>query len=375
MRGKRLGSWSAAAGLVMLAAALFGSAAAPAGAGPTPTFHDVHLEFAVPRGDAWYIVSIQLFVAGGEDGDPDAEAAAARSEILARFPGAVPLADGDVHAQWVAAGWRWPDGTASWRYNATGKPAGLSADEAAITGGATAWNSIGVNFSFSYLGTSGSGTGACHNAPDGTNTVGWGPQAGSVLAVTCTWYDPHTNPYTAVEFDMEFDPDWPWTTGSPVSVDLQSVAAHELGHALGLGHSEYPSAVMYATYSQGQVKRTPTSDDIAGAAAIYGWSSGTPTPTPSATPTPTPTPTPVPPPIPLQPGLNLAAWPGPDAPPAEALAPYLPAIAAVYGWDAARQQWLRYAPELPPWANTLALLRAGDAYWFIARSAVTISPP
>lgn len=35
------------------------------------------------------------------------------------------------------------------------------------------------------------------------------------------------------------------TTGDPITVDLQSVLTHELGHALGAGHSEFLGSIMY----------------------------------------------------------------------------------------------------------------------------------
>jgi hypothetical protein len=50
--------------------------------------------------------------------------------------------------------------------------------------------------------------------------------------------------------------------------DLLTVAIHEFGHALGLGHSAIASADMYAYYNG--IKQTATSDDIAGMQSIYG---------------------------------------------------------------------------------------------------------
>ncbi|HEY6509939.1 MAG TPA: matrixin family metalloprotease, partial [Vicinamibacterales bacterium] len=145
----------------------------------------------------------------------------------------------------------------------------------------------GANFSFSGGFPSSNGTGACGGGTDGSNTVGWGAQSGSVLAVTCSWFGSTGSPFKpAVEFDMEFDPDWNWTTGSPIQVDVQSVALHEFGHALGLGHSAQSAAVMFASYSQGSNKRTPAQDDVNGIQFIYGQQGG---PTPTNTPTNTPT--------------------------------------------------------------------------------------
>lgn len=50
--------------------------------------------------------------------------------------------------------------------------------------------------------------------------------------------------------------------------DLQTVAIHEIGHALGLGHSSISSAVMYASYTG--MKQSLNSDDTTGIQAVYG---------------------------------------------------------------------------------------------------------
>ncbi len=50
--------------------------------------------------------------------------------------------------------------------------------------------------------------------------------------------------------------------------DLFTVAVHEIGHALGLGHSSLTTSVMYSAYNG--VKTGLKSDDIAGIQSIYG---------------------------------------------------------------------------------------------------------
>lgn len=64
-------------------------------------------------------------------------------------------------------------------------------------------------------------------------------------------------------------PEGDWQ-GSGGWLDLQGIATHEFGHALGLGHSSDPSATMYATTSDGKSHRSLEDDDIIGIQTIYG---------------------------------------------------------------------------------------------------------
>ena len=53
-----------------------------------------------------------------------------------------------------------------------------------------------------------------------------------------------------------------------VGQSLIQVAVHEIGHALGLGHSDVKGAVMWPTASKGRVKLHQ--DDIDGIRKLYG---------------------------------------------------------------------------------------------------------
>ncbi|KAL2922725.1 Metalloendoproteinase 3-MMP [Bienertia sinuspersici] len=53
-------------------------------------------------------------------------------------------------------------------------------------------------------------------------------------------------------------------------MDLDSVVHHEIGHLLGLNHSDNPNAVMYSGIGAGQRKRDLQNDDIQGIEALYG---------------------------------------------------------------------------------------------------------
>jgi hypothetical protein len=66
--------------------------------------------------------------------------------------------------------------------------------------------------------------------------------------------------------DMVLNTAMPWSLAG--DYNLETVAIHEFGHALGLDHSGLYSAVMYAYYTG--VKTILASDDVAGVQAVYG---------------------------------------------------------------------------------------------------------
>ena len=115
---------------------------------------------------------------------------------------------------------------------------------------------------------------------------------GGVLAHTFYPYPVNPEPIAG---DMHFDNDESWKIGA--DIDLYSVALHETGHALGLGHSDKPGTIMYPYYRRATVL---SQEDIGAILTLYAAQDGTPTspPPPTPNPAPPPTPSPVPTPVP-----------------------------------------------------------------------------
>ncbi len=98
------------------------------------------------------------------------------------------------------------------------------------------------------------------------------------LVLAHTFYPFPSNP-EPIAGDMHLNDALAWRIGS--NVDLFSVALHEAGHTLGLGHSDKPGDVMYPYY---QMHTGLLPDDIQAAQELYaaaGTASPAPTPTPS----------------------------------------------------------------------------------------------
>uniref|UniRef100_A0A3P8YM85 Peptidase metallopeptidase domain-containing protein n=1 Tax=Esox lucius TaxID=8010 RepID=A0A3P8YM85_ESOLU len=72
--------------------------------------------------------------------------------------------------------------------------------------------------------------------------------------------------------DVHFDEDEIWTMGqSKPGCNLFTVAAHEIGHSLGLSHSKDPLSLMYPDYKYyNSSKYTLPQDDMLGIQALYG---------------------------------------------------------------------------------------------------------
>lgn len=84
-----------------------------------------------------------------------------------------------------------------------------------------------------------------------------------------TWWFYEPNHYVE-ESDIDINANYSWTNGAaPGKFDVGSIFFHETGHTVGLNHSQYSDAIMYAYSYPNTVKKTLHWDDIDGVNAIY----------------------------------------------------------------------------------------------------------
>lgn len=158
-----------------------------------------------------------------------------------------------------------------WELSSTGcSDVGIEETEAALKASFQTWEDVDCAFiSFEYLGRREFNS----VTKDGKNRVTWlrnsWPYSSSAIGVTSTWFSGEK----IIEADIEFNEvDYNWSTDgntSDGSVDLQSIATHEIGHLIGLDHTTDPSAVMFPTYSGGTSQRYLSEDDIRGVCFLY----------------------------------------------------------------------------------------------------------
>jgi len=243
-------AFSSAAVLFVLCASLALSAATAAADGP----HDGHDPHDLPPG--W------LLYDGGALLEPDV------------LPGATPL---ELAIDFFASG----SPPVKWRtdLNPTipictvqaNRPASISdvAFREAVTLGVQAWSDAQAAVGFNYTGDCPSGTWSQNN---GINEIGWddarnvvrSPAAGVTFG---RWLD-RLSSRDFQETDIILDHELNITTAC-----LNSVVAHELGHALGFGHSDTRGDLMFPSFDPNDPSTCPGRPSAAEAAllaSLYG---------------------------------------------------------------------------------------------------------
>lgn len=138
--------------------------------------------------------------------------------------------------------------------------------ERQIEQAAALWENVS-NVNLALVSDAGQAVGSSGNQQDdsrfGDIRIGAVPLSPGTLAVT--FLAPPGNGGTDAG-DILLNSNINWQVNS--NYDLLTVAAHEFGHALGLGHSTVSTAVMYGAYNG--IKQSLVGDDIAGIQSIYG---------------------------------------------------------------------------------------------------------
>jgi MYXO-CTERM domain-containing protein len=194
---------------------------------------------------------------------------------------------GSAHA-WSRTGGVWRTLPVGWYWNPATVPPSLGgADNGrmALEAGFATWASAPcTRFQARNLGTT---TVVRGNSRDRTNTFTWisgtwPPELGAVNTVIGVTL-PVSSGGANIDADIMFNNvGFTWSLdGRPGTVDAQSIAVHEEGHFLGLGHTTTPAnSIMFPSYPRRQ-SRVMSSDDIAGVCGLYP---GTPTTTDAGTP-------------------------------------------------------------------------------------------
>lgn len=170
-----------------------------------------------------------------------------------------------------AAQERWSGGNVPWYYNPAGQPANLQTQDVvnAIQTAAARWAGM-CNLTFTYLGTTSAvpDVRSTSSTIDRLNVIGWGALTDDMArygAYTKWWYNGN---HLLIDADVVINTAYGWTLQN-----VEAIMTHELGHFIGLTHSNVQASVMFANpYNSYSYQRTLRGDDADACAALYGAS-------------------------------------------------------------------------------------------------------
>lgn len=178
---------------------------------------------------------------------------------------------------YTLSGPKWPQPQTPYYVNSGNLDLPGSAADAAVRAGADTWLTQATAFRFIYAGPSTQTT----NTNDGINLILFrNASSGSAIATTYWW----SSGSRIIDADIVF---WDGAfrffagaNGCSGGFYIEDIAAHEFGHALGLGHSATAGATMYPSASTCDSSvRALDADDISGVRALYPVAAPPPPPT------------------------------------------------------------------------------------------------
>jgi hypothetical protein len=169
----------------------------------------------------------------------------------------------------------WAQSPVPYSINTTNLDLPESAVEPAMQLGADAWATQSqANIRLSYTGRSTQTT----TGYDGLNLVVFrNASSGSAIATTYWWSSGGRILDADIVFWDEAFRFFSGTSGCSGGFYIEDIAAHEFGHAIGLGHSTTTGATMYPSVSSCNAgNRSLHADDIAGVEFLYPPTAGPP---------------------------------------------------------------------------------------------------
>jgi len=169
---------------------------------------------------------------------------------------------------YVLSGPIWNPSQVQYYVNTANLDLPAAAVESAVRAGADTWHlQTGAGFRFLFAGQSPQTT----TTYDGINLVVFRNASNGSAIATAYWWSSGSRIIDAdiVFWDGAFR-FYAGTTGCSGGFYIEDIAAHEFGHALGLGHSAVGDATMYPSTSWCNAgNRSLSADDIAGVRALY----------------------------------------------------------------------------------------------------------
>ncbi|MEZ4234798.1 MAG: matrixin family metalloprotease [Myxococcota bacterium] len=132
--------------------------------------------------------------------------------------------------------------------------------EEAVDGAYASWARVdGAAVRFRSVRPGGGAPEVSPEAPNGVWFVHDWPYDPELLALTSAWAGTDG---AIVAYDVQVNADVAWSTdGAADAFDLQAAITHEVGHVLGLWHSDVAQAAMFATATPGEAWRRVLDDD------------------------------------------------------------------------------------------------------------------